>query len=268
MRIAAIWIGHVRTFHRIWPENVIDRCWARLGLTAPVVNYFYTYPAGQCRRNRPDDPPPDYSSEDALEYVKLALKPDYLEVKDTSEQSMELYKRVLAARPDMNVGHVGTVVHQFTKRLEAWNDFKSRLDWKSFDAIVFHRPDVEFLAPVNLKLPVAEDEAYTFDSLGPPFFHDGMDDRFVIGHPTGVDRYMRMGESVPDMLLKERREWWPEQNYAIHCKRAGLKRLEARYVEPVNGKNLLEIVRFNKDDGKLLNQKLSDIRRTCQAATT
>jgi hypothetical protein len=162
----------------------------------------------------------------------------------------------------MNKGHIGTVVHQFTKRLEAWNDFKLRLpEWESYDAIVFHRPDVEFLGPVDLKLEgLSPDELYTFDSLGPPFFYDGMDDRFAIGHPNAVDRYMRMGESVPDMLLKEKRDWWPEQNYALHCKRMGVKRLEARYVEPVNGKNLLEIVRFNEEDGKTLSQKLASAR--------
>lgn len=267
MRIAAIWVGHVRTFHRIWPQNVTERCWNRLGLTAPVVNYFYTYPAGQCRRNRPNDPPADYSAEEALEYVRLALKPDFMEVKDTSTQSTELYDRIVSVRKDMNIGHIATVVHQFTKRLEAWNDFKSRVDWKSFDAIAFHRPDVEFCGNVDLKFPVSENETYIFDSLGPPFFHDGFDDRFTIGHPTGVDIYMRMGESVADMLLKEKRDWWPEQNYMLHCTRNGLKRLEARYVEPVNGKHLLEIARFNESDGKMLSRMLSDIRRIIPAAT-
>ena len=262
MRIAAIWVGHVRTFHRIWPENVMERCWNRLGLTEPVRNFFYTYPAGQCKRNRPDDPPTDYSVNDALEYVKLALKPEVLDVRDTSQASHELYKLVCSRRPDMNVGHIGKVVHQFTKRLEAWNDFKQRLsEWADYDAIVFHRPDVEFLGPVDLKLKgLQPDELYTFDSLGPPFFHDGMDDRFTIGHPSAVDRYMRMGESVPGMLLEERRDWWPEKNYALHCQRMGIKRLEARYIEPVNGKNLLEIVRFNKEDGQTLLQKLASAR--------
>jgi len=262
MRIAAIWVGHVRTFHRIWPENVTERCWNRLGLTEPVRNFFYTYPAGQCRRNRPDDPPADYSAEDALEYVKLALDPEVLDIRDMSQASIDLYNEICKKRPDMNTGHVGTVVHQFTKRLEAWNSFKTHLpDWEEFDAIVFHRPDVEFQGLVDIKLAgLTEDELYTFDSLGPPFFHDGMDDRFAIGHPKAIDRYMRMGESVPKMLLEEKRDWWPEQNYALHCKRSGIKRLEARYVEPVNGKHLLEIVRFSKEDGKTLAQKLISTR--------
>lgn len=260
MRIAAIWIGHVRTFHRVWPDNIIQRFWSRLPASEPIRSFFYTYPGGQCRRNRPDDPPADYSSDEALEYVRLALKPQFMEIKDRSQRSLDLYDKVVRARPDMNVGHVGTVVHQFTKRLEAWEDFKVRMpDWADHDAIVFHRPDVEFCEDVDIKLPVSKDEYYTFASLGPPYFYDGVDDRFAIGHPLAIDRYMRMGESVESLLIDQRRDWWPEQNYARHCERSGIKRLEALYTTPTN-QNRLEIVRFKPDDGRVLSRMLDEVR--------
>lgn len=266
MKIAAVWVGHVRTFHRIWPENINNFCWNPLKPSQPVRSFFYTFPAGQCRRNRPNEPPRDYSTSDALEFVRLSLNPEHTEVRNDSQAAKDLFDLVCSRRKDMNRGHVGSVVFQFVRRLEAWNDFKSRVpDWETFDAIAFHRPDVGFDGHIDVTFPVFKNSLYTFTSLGPPAFNDGMDDRFAIGCPEAMDHYMRMGESVRRLLIDERKQWNPEQNYNLHCKSRGVNRLVGRYSDVKEKDHYVNIARFQDDDGRTLIKKLNEARSAITA---
>lgn len=261
MNVAAIWVGHVRTFHRIWPENTVDGCWKPLGFSFPIRNFFYTYPAGQCRRNRPNDPPGDYSPDEALEFVRLALRPEHLEIRGNSDRAQRLYEMICKRRGDMNSGHIGTLVYQYVRRLEAWEDFKRRVpEWQQLDAIAFHRPDIEFAGtPMKIATPIAKGCFYTFHALGSA---GGIDDRFAIGHPLGIEAYMTAADSLEHLLIECKRSWDPELNYAKHIERTTSKRVAIKYTDVDQTLNhYVNIARFVPTDGRTLKEKLEKARK-------
>lgn len=261
IKAAAIWVGHIRTFHRVFPENIVTNCWEQLGYKQDeVINFFYTYPSEQCKRNRPNDPPSDFSFDKAMEYMKMSLEPFTLSIKDNSNDSNELYNKIVSARKDMNVGHIATNVYQYKKRTEAWNDFIEKYPtWKDLDVIFFHRPDVSF----DDKLKSFEFEKniiYVMHALGAK---GGIDDRWAFGSPEIMQKYMSIGDDVKKILLDEKREWWPELNYARHLQLQNSSTKEIKYLSKNQNENhYVNIARFEQSDGKLLSKKFNTIKES------
>ena len=265
MKLAMIWVGHVRTFHRVrlpTVENLLEP----LGVAPGEARHFlYTYPARQCLRNRPNDPPADYSAEDALEHMTLALRPEHVEIREASARADAAVAEVRARRrergPDWT--NLEALTMQYVRRTEAWEDFAARVPgWRSLDAIVFNRPDVflyDKIAPPAF--PLADDEIHVYTSLGPRKDATGLDDRWALGSPSAIESYMRVGDSVVGLLADEGRPWCPEENNRTHAERRGLKVRKLAYQgwpawAPHWEKGHVGIARFQEDDGRTLTEAL------------
>lgn len=263
VKLAMLWVGHVRTFHNVWPNPTVENLLEPLGV-AEATHHFYTYPAAQCHRNRPNDPPPDYSPEDALRYVAGALRPDTLEVRESSSRADLAVAAVRRARAEQgnDWANLEALTRQYVRRTEAWEAFvASTPGWRDLDAIAFNRPDVFLYQPIAKPTRFDPDEIHCFTSLGPRKDEAGLDDRWALGHPLAVERYMRVGDSVVQQYAVEKRPWCPEEVNRRHADRSGLRIVKCAYQgdawnAPEWERGHVGIARFNDGDGRSLKQAL------------
>ncbi len=266
MNVAVIWVGHIRTFHKVWPSLTVANVLEPMGSTN-VRHFFYTTSETQNQRNRPNDPPSDYSYSDALRYVRLSLKPEALVATEASHRVKEAVATVRAARAEVDGEwrNIEALTQQYVKRTEAWEHFVRLVpSWTTdFDAIVFNRPDV-FLydrLKLNNSVPFKTDDVHVFTSLGPTKDEKGLDDRWAVGHPRAIERYMRVGDSVVEQYAVEKRSWWPEEVNRRHADRSGLRIVKATYQAwppwaPAHERDHVGIMRFEPNDGRTLRAAL------------
>ncbi len=267
MKLAMLWVGHIRTFHRIWPTSVNDNIFVPLGVKQ-TTHYFFTYPDTQCKRNRANDPPSDYSHENALNYVQNILQPRFLEVREASVQARETVAEIRQARTEQGAdwNNLEALTLQYVRRTEAWKSFvKLEPSWQKFDLIVFNRPDV-FLYGCMVKPKSFEpDDIHVFTSLGPQKDITGLDDRWAMGHPSAIERYMSVGDSITRQYAIERRSWCPEEVNRRHAELTGLRIVKCSYQNwstdlPQWEKDHVGIARFQNDDGQTLEAALQRYR--------
>jgi hypothetical protein len=272
MKLAMLWIGHVRTFHRVYPKLTLENLFEPLGVdTEDVDHFFFTSPAAQCRRNRANDPPADYSAEDAIEYVRHAMSPVTLEIRDPSEAAKQAVLSVRQNRNEQGSDWVNleALTHQYVRRDESWKLFVDlEPTWRDYDVIIFNRPDVllydRIVAP---SLPLSDDEIHVFTSLGPQKDVTGMDDRWAMGSPLAMSRYMQIADSVVHQYAVEKRPWCPEELNRRHTEQVGLRIVKCVYQgpgwpswAPAWDANHVGIARFQPDDGSTLREALRNIR--------
>lgn len=272
MKLAMLWIGHVRTFHRIYPKLTYENLLDPLGVDPEDVDhFFFTSPAGQCRRNRPNDPPTDYSVEDAIEYVRHAMSPITLEIRESSEAAKLAVEAVRRHRAERGSDclNLEALTYQYVRRSEAWKLFTDvEPAWRDYDVIVFNRPDVllyDRIVPPSL--PLADDEIHVFTSLGPQKDVTGLDDRWAMGSPAAMARYMPIADSVVQQYAVEKRPWCPEEVNRRHADQVGLRIVKCAYQGPVWPSwapawdvGHVGIARFQPDDGASLREALRLLR--------